>query len=791
MIRNYFLIAIRSLWRNKVITLINLAGMAMAFGIFLTLWSWVRSDLDYDKFHEDIEQMYILHTTLDMSGSEYTSERTGGLYYSLLPDIFPQVSSACRVSSPQAFELGVPVSDNREAEGVSIRYFDEGEVVAVDSSFFHFFSFSLQKGDVGNIFTERDHIVISEDLADKLFGDEDPMGREIRMGEGGWFKVAGVVKDPPETSSFQFRALVGFHVMEELGFPINGHGGTMYYNNFKLDPGTDVPALNQALNEYMGDNYDLDLEASFFLDKLSRVHLHGESLAISGLYINIIIAVIILLIGCINFINLTTAYSSERVQEIFIRKSAGASKGQLVRQFMGETYLLLAMALYLGFFIAEHLVPRISRSFGSPAEADFTGLSFYLQLLLVFLLTGLLAGLFPAIKIAGFRAPAFLSRKGTGQGKSRNISRKVLIVLQFTFSIIFVIVSIFMMKQFNHLRKADLGFNREDVMYIRTKGRVWDKYPQIKSQLSELHFVNGVTTASDVPVFLNTGELEWGEEEGERNKIAVILRADADFLSTFEIEMVEGRFFYPGGDSLNSKYVVVNQSLIELMGWEDPIGRTFYLLEDHYTILGVTENIDFFPFNLEVFNDKALIYRYEDVDNYIFIKTGRNVSPENLARIEAIFHDLNPGYEFSCNFVSEYDYNMLDDAEGLRFVVRLFSVVAILIALMGVIGLSVFNHNRRTREVGIRKTMGAQNGIIMRLLLTDFIKLVVFSNLLGMTVSYLIVRKLLQFFSYAIEIQASVFFTVFFLSLLVTVFTVSALAIKTARSNPVDSLRYE
>jgi len=791
MIRNYFLIAIRTLWRNKVITLINLAGMAMAFGIFLSLWSWVRSDLDFDTFHEDIEQMYILNITLDMSGSEYTSERTGGLFHSLIPEIFPQVRSACRISNMNSFELGVPVSDSLEAEGVPVRYIDEDEIIAVDSVFFHFFSFNLLKGDVGNVFTERDHIVLSESLAEKLFGAEDPMWREIRMGEGGWYRVAGLVEDPPENSTYQFSALVGFHVMEELGFPINGHGGTMYFNNFKLNAGTDIPALNQALNDYVASNYDLDLEAYFFLDKFSRVHLHGESRAISGLYINIIIAVIILLIGCINFINLTTAYSSERIQEIFIRKSAGASKRQLVFQFMGETYLLLAVSLYLGFFVAEHLVPYIFRFFGTSTEADFTGLYFYIQLVLVFLLTGLLAGLYPAIKIAGFRAPAFLTRKGTGKEKSKNISRKVLIVLQFTFSIIFVIVSIFVIKQFNHLKKADLGFNREDVMYIRTTGRVWDKYPQIKTQLSDLHFVSGVTTASNVPVMLNTGELEWGEEEGEHNKIAVILRCDEDFLSTFEIEMMEGRFFYPDADSLNGKYVVVNHSLVELMGWEDPVGRTFYLLENHYTILGVTENIDFFPFNLEVFNDKTLIYRYEDVDNYVFIKTGNGISQENIARIEAIFHEHNPGYEFSCSFVSEYDYDMLDDAEGLRFLFRLFSVVAILIAIMGVIGLSVFNHNRRTREVGIRKAMGAQNGVILRLLLTDFIKLVVLSNILGITASYLIVRKILQFFSYAVEIQASVFVTVFLLSLLLTVLTVSALAFKAARSNPVDSLRYE
>ena len=248
------------------------------------------------------------------------------------------------------FELGIPVSDTVAGEAVSTRYIDEDEVLAVDSVFFKFFSYKLLKGDVDKVFTERNHLVITESLALKLFGEEDPVGQEVRMGEGGWFEVAGIVEDPPETSSFQFNALLGFHVMEELGYPMNGYGGTMYFNNFKLIEGCDVPALNTAINEYMAENYDLDLDANFFMDRLTRVHLFGETRGIQGVYLNIIIALVILTIACINFINLTTAYASERVKEIAIRKSAGASKRQLITQFMGETYLLLLLALYLGLF---------------------------------------------------------------------------------------------------------------------------------------------------------------------------------------------------------------------------------------------------------------------------------------------------------------------------------------------------------------------------------------------------------------------------------------------------------
>jgi putative ABC transport system permease protein len=290
---------------------------------------------------------------------------------------------------------------------------------------------------------------------------------------------------------------------------------------------------------------------------------------------------------------------------------------------------------------------------------------------------------------------------------------------------------------------------------------------------------------------LTNGETEWGNEEGDHNKIAVILRTDADFLYTFEIGLTKGRYFYPDADSVNREYVVVNQALVDLKDWEDPVGRKFFLYGHDFTILGVTQNFEFFPFNLEVFDERALIYLYEPVSNFVFIRTGRKISPEDRAMIESIFNRYNPGYEFSGEYVSDYKYDALKNVDGIKFVFRLFSMVAIFIAVMGIIGLSVFNHNRRTKEVGIRKAMGAQTGMIMTLLLSDFIKLVVLSNLIGMTASYFLVRKILQIFSYTVRIKPSVFILVFGFSILLSMITVALLAFRTARSNPVNSLRYE
>ena len=773
-----------------MITLINLLGMAVGFSIFLSFWTWVSFNLSFDRFHDDIQNMYSLFVTFTTeNGSEYTSERTGGAFARVLVEEFGQVESGCRISQPLQFELGIPVDDT--TLGYPVNYYDEDQVLAVDSSFFHFYSFQLMEGNPLTIFNEKNHIVITESLARKLFGEQDAMGKQIRIGEGGYYEVAGIAEDPPTNSSFQFRALLGFHILDEMGYPLDGFGGNMYYSNFKLRPGTDVEQLNLAINKLVEERTDVELDARFYLDPFRRMHLYGESRQITGMIINLIMALIILSIASINFINLTTASYSGRLKEITIRKSAGAGKRQLILQFMGETYLLLLLAFYLGLFIAEQLIPPINRAFGNEIGKTFYGKWFWIEMAGVYLVTGLLAGLYPAIKISGFRPRVFLSGQETDPYRASSRSRKVLIVVQFIFSIIFIVVSTLMIRQYNYLQKADLGFNRKDVIYIRTKGLAWQKYPLIRSELESLPFIKGVASASEVPVMIQSGATDWGEREGDHNKLAVVLRTDAGFPTTFQIGMKQGEYFSEDLDSLNRNYVVVNQKLVDLMGWEDPVGRSFYMWGEDATILGVIEDFDFFPFNLGIFEDKALICRYEGVSNYIFVRVSPGVLPEQVAEIKSVFWDNNPGYEFEHDFVSKFEMPALQDGEGLKIVFNLFSAIAIMIAVMGLIGLSYHNSLHRTKEVGIRKAMGARTGMIMQLLLNDFLRLVLLSNLIALPAAYFIVRRLLRIFSYSIDLKLGTFLLILLLSLVISMATVSFHALHTARSNPVDSLRYE
>lgn len=789
MIRNYLLIALRNLWRHKMMSLINLLGMAIGFGVFLTLLTWIRFDARFDKFHQDIEKMHILNIRLSMNGSEYTSQRTGGIFTRVLKDLFPQVESSCRVSQPREFELGIPVEE-ADAD-VPMKYYDESQVVMVDSNFFDYFTFPLLKGDPEQVFTARDQIVITERLAKRLFGEEEAMNRQIKIGEGGYFTVVAVAEDPPVASTHNFNALLGFHVLEELGFPMDGYGGTMYFSHFKLAEGSDLVAMNETINQHVSENFEEEFNSWWFMDRFDRLHLHGENKGIVGYMINLVMAVIIMMIACINFINLTTASSSLRLKEIAVRKSAGASRRQLIFQFMSESYILLLLAFYIGFFISEQLSVNVFHWFEVYTESVPRGVDYWLQIVAIFLLTGLLAGLYPSLKISGYEPMAFFSGKGIQNPRSGRRSRRVLIVVQFAFSIFFISASLFIIRQFTHLREAELGFNREDVLYIRTKGRVWDQYSVIKQELEQLSFVNGVTSASDVPVQVDYGEIDWGELDGERNKFARVIRTNADFLSTFEIALQQGEYFTTERDTLNYDYVVVNRGLVDYMGWEDPVGREMYIWGHERIVLGVVEDIKFFPVILGAFDNECLIYVYEPVQQYLFVRVNPGSTSEQLGAIEEVFHKHNAGYELEYDYVSNYKYGVLENADGVSIVFKVFSGIAIFIAVMGLIGLSLFNNNRRTKEVGIRKAMGAHTGSIMNLLLSEFIKLVILSNLVALPLAYLGLWKLFQYFSYSTKLTIPVFVIVFMLSVLFSLVTVMYHAWRTARSNPVDSLRYE
>lgn len=789
MFRNYLLSALRNLWRNKLITIINLAGMAIGFGIFLTLLTWIRFDSGFDQFHKDIDKMYLLNIRLTMNGAEYTSQRTGGVYARVLKELYPEIESSCQVSQPMAFELGIPV---KEADAdVPMKYFDESQVLMVDSNFFSFFTFPLVEGDPEKLFRARDDMVITESLAKKLFGDEEALNKQIKIGEGGYFTVVAVAADPPVASSYQFKALLGLHVMEEMGYPMDGYGGTIYFNNFKLAPGSDLVKLDQAINDHVEENMDGDFESHFFMDRLDRLHLYGESQNWIGYMINMIMAAVILLIACINFINLSTAGSTMRLKEIAIRKSAGASRAQLIVQFLSESYILLLLALYLGFFIAEHLGTNVFRSFDVYQEVIPKGLWYWLQILGIYLLIGLLAGLYPALKISGFQPLAFFSGKGIQTPRSGARSRRVLIVIQFAFSILFITASIFIIRQFTHMRRADLGFNREDVLYIRTKGKVWDNYPVIKEELKDLSFVKAVSSASDLPVEVNYGEIDWGERDGDHNKFARVIRVSPDFLSTFDIPLLEGDFYSEDRDTLNYSYVVVNRSLVDYLGWEDPVGREMYLWGNDRIILGVVEDISFYPLQIDAFSNDALIYVYEPIQQYLFVRVVPGSSSQQLSAIEEVFHKYNPGYELEYDFVSNYNFAMLENSDGITLIFKLFSGIAIFIAIMGLIGLSQYNNSRRTKEMGIHKVMGAQTGSVVRLLLSEFIKLVIISNLIALPLAYLGLWRLFQFFSNSTELKIPVFMIVFLLSVLLALATVIFHALRTARANPVKSLRYE
>jgi len=303
--------------------------------------------------------------------------------------------------------------------------------------------------------------------------------------------------------------------------------------------------------------------------------------------------------------------------------------------------------------------------------------------------------------------------------------------------------------------------------------------------------VKGVSSASEIPVKIDRGEIDWGEKDGDHNKIARVIWTNADFLTTFEVDLLQGEYFTTERDSLNYDYVVVNRGLVDYMGWEDPVGREMHMWDRDRIILGIVEDISFFPLKLPGFDNEALIYVYEPVQDYLFLRVVPGTSSKQLSAIEEVFQKHNPGYELEYDYVSKYNIDMLQDTDSLTNVLKIFSGIAIFIAIMGLIGLSQFNNSRRTKEIGIHKVMGAQSESLVRLLLSEFIKLVMISNLVALPLAYMVLWRIFKFFTYSTELKIQVFIIVFVLSVLLALGTVTFHALRTARSNPVKSLRYE
>ena len=786
MLRNYFMIAWRNLKTKKSFSFINIVGLSIGMAAATLIILWIQNELSYDKFHEKIDRTYQVWNKYKIDGKTGAWNNTPKVMAATIKQDYPEIESTARVnwSFPILFSYG----DKRmKANGTM-----------VDSTFLQIFSFPVLRGNAKTALHETYSIALTEKLAKKIFGDEDPMGKVLKLDNSDNFTVTAILKDLPNNTAFDFEYLLPWAYLRQRGNDdiYWGNNSTTTYVLLKKKEG--FAALQSKIKD-LRKKYDKgDPNIETFLYPVSRLHLYGQfedgiesGGKIEGVRLFGIIAGLILLIACINFMNLSTARSEKRAKEVGIRKVAGAQKANLISQFLGESVLLSFIAAVIGLIIVTLALPSFNDLVNKQLAIDYSDYKFWLAALGFVLFTGLLAGSYPAIYLSSFRPIKVL--KGTFRAANAQITpRKILVVIQFTFAIVLIISTIIVRQQLQKGLDRKSGYSKDNLIFHHMEGDIEKNYMLIKNELLNSGIAVSVskTSAPITEGWSNTWGIEWpGKPEGDKTIVNRFVADDA-IVRTAGMELVAGRDFDLNKFPTDSTAVILNESAVKLMGFEQPIGQ---IIKDNGTdwhIVGVVKDfILISPFRPI---EPMVIEGAKSWFNVIHIKFSKDKSTaQNLKLTEKIFKKYNPEYPFNYSFVDEQYFNKFNDEKRTGKLASLFACLAIIISCLGLFGLASYMAENRIKEIGVRKVLGASVTNITRLLSVDFLKLVIIAFVIAGPLAYWLGESWLKDFPYRVNIQWWVFAMAGILSIMIALLTVGYQAVKAAMANPVKSLRSE
>jgi putative ABC transport system permease protein len=786
MFRNYLKIALRNIRKHKGYSFINIAGLAIGIAACLLLFLWVQDELSYDRYHEKADRIYRVVSQYEAEGKTRRFGWTSAPVGPALVNEFPGIEKAVRFGRNG---FVVSYQNKRFVEQV---YFTDPEV-------FDVFTFPLVKGNPKNALKEPHSIVISEEMSRKYFGDEDPLGKIITLGEWRDFRITGVLKDIPHNSHFRFHFLGFFSDYASSHF--NQWGISNYWtyilvsDNFSPDEFKEKSP--QFVEKYRGKESRYVYKTSYPLQALTRIHLHsdlrgeiGTNRSMGTVYIFSAIAVFILLIACLNYINLSTARYAIRAKEVGLRKVVGATRPQLIKQFLGETFLFSFIALPLSVMLAELFLPLFNSLSGKKLAVHYFDNIFLVPgLVFIILFAGFGSGIFPAFFISALRPVSALRGMLKASSKGSTL-RKTLIVSQFAISIIFLVSTFVVLSQLNYMRNKNLGMDKEHVVTIPIYDKdALGKLDTVKNEFLQNSNVLSVSVSDFFPgkatMYQNYRYEGMSESENPMIRWFVV---DHDFIETFGIGLVAGRNFSKRFPSDVDHAYILNESAVIEIGWESPIGKELEIMNKG-PVIGVVKDFHFRPLHQKI--EPAALYIYPKLFQYISVR----ISPTDVSRsldfLKAKWQALVPGQVFQYSFLDE-DFDKLYRAEmrlGKIFTVVTF--LAIFIACLGLFGLAAFEAVQRTKEMGIRKVLGASAPRIVLFLSREFAKWVILANIIAWPVAYYAMNRWLQSFAYRINIGPLVFIQSAVLALIVALLTVSYQAVKVSFANPADTLRYE
>ena len=791
MLRNYIKIAFRNLLRHKAFSFINVFGLSIGMACSILILLWVHDELNYDQFHTDAK--YIYRLTAELPQENIKAAVSSAPIAPAIQSAIPEIESTVRLSMGGGLDF-LQVED---------RTFEETRMCFADSNLLQFFSFPLVKGDPATAMLLPEGVLITESMAKKYFGKEDPLGKIIRKNRAEDLTVTGVLADIPRNSHLQFDFIQPMTYLARTNRDLkeNIWDNFNYYTYVRLDENfAATPTAIATIGNKVQDIYRANephLKVAFKLQPLADVHLHSKFMAdVSGhgniqyVYIFIVVGIFVLAVACINFMNLATARSARRAKEVGLRKVAGAVRFQLVRQFLAESSLIACLALVIALAVVYAVLPAFNDLAGKSLDINLLNVKMVAGVLGITVVTGLLAGSYPALFLSGF-VPVKVLKGNLKAGAGNSLFRNTMVIVQFSVSIMLLVGTAVIYDQLKYIRTRNLGFDKENLIYMRMTGELWGKYQTLRTSLEQNPLTSNFTFVSDLPTNLVSGtvNVEWEGKNPESQPLFANMAVDENFMEVFNATLLSGRGFSKDFKADTASYIV-NEKALKIMNIDpaNAVGQSLTLWGNKGTIIGVVKDFNFKPIQQPI---EPLILRLNTWGAWGVIRTKPMETDRTIAALEGICKTLNPAYPFTYNFIDKDLDNMYQAEQRLSSLFMVFAGLAIFISCLGLYGLSAFLAERRTKEIGVRKVLGASVPHIVYLLSTTFTRPVFIAMFIAGPLSWYAMNRWLEIFAYHVEIHWSIFLIAFSVAILIAWLTVSYESIKAAIANPAKSLRDE
>jgi putative ABC transport system permease protein len=784
MFYNYLKISLRNLLRHKGYSLIIIAGLAVGMACSMLILMWVQDELSFDKFNKNADDICrVVENQYYANGEVFPVAVTPSALAKALRDEFPEVARTTRLSFRT---MTIRHGNNLFSEGIAF----------ADPDIFEILTVPFLKGNLQTALSGPHSIVLAEEAAQRYFGDEDPLGKVVVVDNQDDFVVTGVIKNLPHNSHLRFDVLAPFVYLKERGSSMDDWDSNWCYTYVLLRPNTPYEAVNRKIVDVIKRHGQSSTE--IHLQALTDIHLYSASkyavdFADEGniQYVRMFFAValFVLLIACVNFMNLVTARSERRAKEVGLRKVVGAGRSQLVVQFFGEAMVISLIAFLLALGCVELMTPLFNDLSGKSLDLGQVGPPVILAFLAVALLAGLISGSYPALLLSSFR-PVESLKAGRSAQAGGSLFRRVLVVGQFTLSIVMIIGTLVISRQIDYIHHKNLGFNKENLAYVWMSGNFRQKHDVAEKELLRNPNITSITVTSELPTYVGSSRAGW-DWDGKAADVRVLmhdLNVDYDYAKTFQMTMSGGRFF-SREFSTDSNAVVVNEAAVSAMDMQSPIGKRLSLGGRAFTIIGVVKNFNFKPLQSKI---EPLVLWMQPSRYYAMVMRIKTEDIQGtIAYVEKVYKEFDPDRPFHFNFLDQDYDNLYRAEERVGRISASFALIAIFIAALGLLGLASYMAERRTKEIGVRKVLGASVPGVVGLLTREYVWLVCLANLFAWPLAYYVLNLWLQDYAYRISVGIGTFLLAGGIAFLIALLTVSYQAIRAATTNPVEALRYE